>query len=390
MKRQIKEKLRIDIREKYRSSFFQKWEGRELNAHHRFVSLNDGSLIMYFSLPGKNKKQADLVIQSNDDGKTWNYYTDLTTWPPSNLGIFRIGRYSIAIKGWESFWQSYDYERTWGPERPIPSSDKHFVGLGVPNCFSAIMIQKGTYAGRIVLVADHFLGQEGPDAQLIGSIYTDDFGDTWHSSPLFWPPDPLPKGPEGFGEPAVVEMPSGWLWMVMRTLYGELWQSISRDGGASWRTPSPTGLASPISNCYAKREPQTGATVLCWNLTKPGISTDFRDRSSLYRPRTNLVFSVSKDNCRTWTCPVTVEEKGGFYPTIHFTEKSMFLMYQSTPDETKYDWHEFGLTLVSYDRREVLALPAWTRETIQPFIEKGLVAHWLALACDKEPKKTIN
>jgi len=178
--------------------------------------------------------------------------------------------------------------------------------------------------------------------------------------------------------------------MVFRTLYGELWQSISRDGGLTWNTPTPTGLASPIANCYAKRLPDSGATVLCWNLTKPGTADDFGSQSSLYRPRTNLVFAISHDNCRTWSCPIVVEEQGGFYPTIHFAGDDMFIMYQSSPDTKAHPWYKYGLTLVSYDKKEVDLLPAWTTETIQPYIDKGLVAHWLALACRPASKETIS
>ena len=97
-----------------------------------------------------------------------------------------------------------------------------------------------TSRGRIVLVADYFLGQEGPDGQVLASVITDDFGENWKVSPLLGPADPLPLGPEGFGEPAVVEMSNGRLWMVFRTNYGELWQAISQDRGETWGTPTPT------------------------------------------------------------------------------------------------------------------------------------------------------
>jgi len=388
----IKELLRIDLREKYRDTYFNNWEGRDLSAHHRFVDMDrEGIVRMVFALPLPHKNRADLVIESCDGGETWEEYYGPKIYPPQSLGIFSRGKYQLALRGAEEFWRSFDGGYTWSAAHRVTTADDLMVdGLGLPNAFSAIMISSGTYAGRIVIVADHFLGQEGPDGQLIGSLYTDDWGESWHSSRLFFPHDPLPFGPEGFGEPAVVEMPSGWLWMVMRSLYGELWQCVSRNGGASWNNPTPTGLASPIANCYAVREPWTGAIVLSWNLTKPGTSQSFRDRGSLYRPRTNLVFSVSHDNCRTWTVPVTVEEQGRFYPTIHFAGDRMFIMYQSSPDEEANPWHKYGLTLVAYNRKEVLTMPAWTMETIQPFIDAGLVAHWRALACQPKTTETVD
>ena len=385
---QIKPKIRTELRSTY-PVFFKSWKGKNLSAQHRFIDIGDGSVILSFL--------ADPILQSWDDGKTWDLYEDVNIIPPCTVGLYRIDNHWIAIQGvvdigsndigGVKLWRSFNAGITWMPPEKIPTADDiHFRGLGKPNVFSAIM----TTRGRIIIVADHLLGQEGPDGQLISAVSSDDFGRTWTVSRLFGPAAPLPNGPEGFGEPAVVEMSSGRLWMVFRTPYGELWQCISRDGGVTWNDPTPTGLASPIANCYAKHHPDSGATILCWNLTKPGAVDDFHKQHGLYGPRINLVFAVSHDNCRTWSCPVVVEEKGGFYPTIHFSGKDMFIMYQSCPDYMNHPWHEYGLTMVTYDKKEVDSLPAWTTETIQPYIDKGLVAHWLSLACGRPKKETIS
>jgi len=382
--------FRIDLRDKYRHTLLSKWSGRDLSAQHRFIESDDDSVMMAFTLPEPFKTESDLVIESTDGGETWDYYRGPRHYPPHSLGIWRRGHFRIAIRGGDETFLSTDDGYTWGPARRILSADDlHFDGLGRPNTFSGIMIDGGSHDQRIVLVADYFMGQEGPDEQCIGAVFSDDWGITWHASRLTWPADPLPKGPEGFGEPAVVQMRSGWLWMVFRTPYGELWQCISRDGGQTWNHPTPTGLASPIANCSAKRDPYTGYTVLCWNLTKPGISEEFRSRHSLYRPRTNLVFAVSKTNCRTWTVPVVVDAGHAQYPTIHFTEDRMFIMCQTSKDEHT-SWADCGLQLTAWDREEVMAMPDWDTETIQPLIKKGLVAHWLALACRPKSRQTID
>ena len=377
MKKQtIKEKVRMDIRAEY-AHFFKPWEGRDMSAQHRLYEGDDGEVILgYF----------DPVLASYDGGKSWDRYKGPRTWESFSRGIFDMGDQLIGIHE-NRLQRSYNRGRTWHAPEAIPTpDDTHVSGLGMPNCFSAIK----TAAGSLVLVSDNFLGQEGPGNQLISSRVSEDKGKTWKTGKMILPAFPLPTGPEGFGEPAVVETSPGWLWMVMRTLYGELWQCASRDGGYTWNSPTPTGLVSPIANCYAVRHPDSGATVLSWNMTIPGTPIDFRSRHSIYRPRTNLVFAVSHDRCRTWTCPVTVEKEGGFYPTIHFSQDDMFIMYQSSPGDERQDWHKHGLTLVTYDRKEVDALPAWTTETIQPYIEAGLVRHWLALACEEPSKKAIS
>lgn len=382
------ELLRFDMRERYRDTFLFDWEGRDLSAQHRFIPASKGDVRMNFTHPKPYQQEAGVTLASHDGGETW--IREKIWYPPIDRGIFQCGSNMVSIRGGIEIWRSADCCVTW-TRHAIPSGDAdHYDGLGAPNCFSAIMIQRGNNAGRIVTVADYFLGQEGPGSQAIASTYSDDFGLTWHTSRLFSPSDPLPPSPEGFGEPAVVELPSGWLWMVMRSVYGELWQCISRDGGVTWNHPTPTGLVSPIANCYAMREPTTGATVLAWNATQPGTDWDFRKRHSLYRPRTNLVFAVSHDNTRTWTEPVVVEPNGGQYPTIHFAAGRMFIMYQSSPDAEGTPWEKMGLTLVAYDTEEVLALPAWTVETIRPWIDRGLVRHWRALACQPASRETIS
>lgn len=378
--KEIKETTRFEFKSEY-PEYFERWKNKDLSAQHRLFS-------------GREKRETILYIDKYlslvtfNGGVTWSVYEDTRSIPEnSNLGIFRYKKQLLAVSG-KILTRSYDLGRTWEIPEKIPSAvDVHNKSLLGPNAFSAIM----TNRGRIVIVADYWVGQEGPDTQLLCSTVSDDGGWTWQHSTLFGPAMPLPQGPEGFGEPAVVEMSSGWLWMVFRTLYGELWQSISPDGGLTWQPAIPTGLASPIANCYAKRIPLSTGIVLIWNLTKPGTSVSFADQKSLYQPRTNLVFSVSHDNCRTWTCPVTIEKMGGLYPTIHFTENKMFVMYQSSPDTECKHWHEYGLTFVAYDLEDIENLKPWTKETIKPFIDDGLVAHWLSLAAlPRSTLETIN
>jgi len=377
-----KQLVHQDLREVYGDTLLAKWKGRDMAAMHRFVPADtDDTVRMNLTMGGNpHSTQADVVIESYDGGENWQ---QIDGWyPPCDRGIYSWGRLRMSIvKGGQECWRSYDDGQHWHRHKIDNANELHLKGLGAPNCFSAIMIRHGNYSGRIVMVADYFMGQEGPDGQLIGTTYSDDWGDTWHCSRMFAPPDPLPFGPEGFGEPAVVEMPSGWLWMVARSLYGELWQAISRDGGTTWLDATPTGFVSPIANCYAVREPTTGATVLSWNAVDPGTSPDFRARHSLYQPRNNLVFAVSHDNTRTWTEPVVVDAGQAQYPTIHFAAGRMFIMYQSSPGDEMADWTEQGLTLVAYDTKEILELPAWNIKTIQPWIASGLVRHWRAVAC---------
>ena len=327
---------------------------------------------------------SDRVIESTDGGRTW---AEIDGWfPTARLGQFTDeGRHMVVSSGRHCMVS--DDGRHWTRREIINAEKTQYEELSAPNTFSATMLTKGHLRGRIVTVVSYFTGSEGPDCEIVGSTYSDDWGQTWKQSKLFAPPAPLPHIAEGFGEPAVVEMPSGWLWMIFRTEYGELWQTMSRDGGESWVKATPSGFVSPIANCSAFREPDTGATVLAWNATQPGIDTDFR-RHGLYRPRTNLCFAVSHDNTRTWTEPVVVDAGEAQYPTIWFAAGKMFIGYQSSIN-MKDAWEEMGLTVVAYDTADVLALPAWTMDTIKPWIDRGLIRHWRASAC-QDNKQTIS
>ena len=360
----IKPKIKYDFRAKYAEELFS-WKGKDLSAQHRLYDLGDGKVT--FSALGNP------VMQSDDEGKTWHISS--ISLPPFT-SLFRRGNHWICIKSGTDLRRSLDGGITWGPIEHIPTPDEvQFAGLGRPNVFCVVETAR---RGNIILATDNWLGQEGPDGQILGATVSEDFGRSWKLSRLFGPPEPLPPSPQGFGEPSIVSMPSGWLWMVFRTTYGELWQCISRDEGLTWGRLSPTGLSSPNANCYAKRAPD-GSTVIAFNLTRPGMEPSFGTRESLYGPRRNLVFMISRDNCRTWTEPVVIDPGYAQYATIHFTEKSMMLMYQKSPDE-KTRWGDMGLMLAVYDWEEIKKIPPLTLETLKPYVEKGLLAHWLNIA----------
>lgn len=62
------------------------------------------------------------------------------------------------------------------------------------------------------------------------------------------------------------------------------------------------------------------------------------------------------------------------------------ITYNSNPDVAVGAGAEYGVTLAVYDLDFVRDQPAWTRQTIAPYIEGGLAAHWLALHATVEPE----
>jgi len=361
-------KLRAEIRSAY-PEFFAKWEGQDWLAAPPFQAGPDGEVVMDFG-PGDE-------LASTDGGLTWHRYEGPRTWPPQAFPPVRVGDELVAVNlDAKGVRRSTDGGATWSEAQPIElASDPRYPDLRGPYVFSL----GTTHEGRIIIPEDYLTGREGPDPDVLFANVSEDAGRTWHRSAIIEAPDPLPRGPgdlECFGEPAVVELPDGAIWMVFRTSYGQLWQVISRDGGLTWSPPSPTGLTSPLSNVKAVRVPGTEAIALFWNLAKPGPSRDFLANPGAYRPRAPLVFAVSHDGCKTWSVPTLVYEGTGIYPTIGFTESEMYVLFVSNPDAAGSPTR-FGLTLAVYDTAAVLAQPAWTHEAIRPLIDAGLVSHWL-------------
>ena len=148
----------------------------------------------------------------------------------------------------------------------------------------------------------------------------------------------------------MVELANGKMWMVCRGLGGHLWQAWSDDDGATWCTPSPTTLISPLSAVNAKRIPGSDAVIVFWNHARPGTSKNWNDVNNFWRPRSPLVFAISKDNCRSWSRPVTVTPGTATYPAICFLRDKMYVEFWEDPDpKALYGNPKSHLILLAYD-----------------------------------------
>ena len=97
-----------------------------------------------------------------------------------------------------------------------------------------------------------------------------------------------------FTEPNIVEIEDGRIFMIGRTLVGQLFSCESRDAGKSWSYARPTGLMSSYSPGRLVRLPETGDLLLIWNqLSREETRRGFR--------RSRLSSAISKDNGKTWT-----------------------------------------------------------------------------------------
>jgi hypothetical protein len=328
----------------------------DLSQAYQLPHYDAGTPILYHSaqdeivlLQGHTDDRSDSLV-SDDQGRTWRHWDAYSTWPkmiyqavvPWNNELLAFGCYQGD--GWDGthVWWSNNNGLSWAGGTRVTQDAKNWAGMN-----SVIATSSGRLIQGMYQMVD---GPEGPGSCQVGSIYSDDDGRSWTRSPIFGPPPPLPDRPEGFGEPQVIELTNGNIWMVFRTRFGTLWQAQSDDGGATWGTPSSTGLVSPLSNVVARKIPGTDAVVAIWNNVQPGTSQDWYDRPNLWYPRSPLVYAVSEDDCQTWSEPVVIDTGTATYPQVCFSDTEMFVTYWEDPDPNAF-WMSANshLMLVAYD-----------------------------------------
>ena len=144
---------------------------------------------------------------------------------------------------------------------------------------------------------------------------SDDGGRSWYQS------DDLDIGGHGIEdgsfEPTVAERQDRSLLMFLRTTRDAIWQTQSTDGGRSWTSPKPAGIAASNSPSFLLRL-HSGRLALVWNPVNP---TDGRDWPRRIKPRyakqpdsvyrEELLFALSDDDGATWTEPVVIAKQPG-------------------------------------------------------------------------------
>ena len=230
------------------------------------VTTNDGSILAIAegrSNPGDDKSSYALVLRrSTDGGVSWSSISTIVSIPPSTdqyIGnpapvvdsttgevflLFTKNNSTVFVTS------SKDNGQTWSNPVEITNSVKVTSG-GNPNPASfpstpwgwyatgpghGIQIQKGPYAGRLLIGADHRISVDNSGISWSHVIYSDDHGLTWHLGGGLQQDSVFDNYSN---EVSLVEQSDGGIYMSIRVNSGSnsaLYHAYSRsyDGGMTW------------------------------------------------------------------------------------------------------------------------------------------------------------
>lgn len=216
------------------------------------IQLADGRLLAVFAY--ENQCQ---LSYSSDAGKTWTESKRVRTTlretarvhrpaviegERGELWVFYYGLMNVdwvnATRAVNDLWvvRSVDGGHSWDEPRQLYAG---YVGM----LQGAIR----TRAGNLVVPLCAYKG--GRRFVSLCVVSTDE-GESWQTTAeidLGFPPTALPLSPNlngGALEPSVAEMPEGELLMLIRTVLGSFYRSVSADGGLTWSPVAPTLLSS--------------------------------------------------------------------------------------------------------------------------------------------------
>lgn len=197
-----------------------------------------------------------------------------------------------------------------GPDDDAPRIQK----LADGRYFDMSPIVRSAFSERIFFTAQHFEGRE-----LIPDFFvSEDHGDTWTHIALPQPPKPeiiYPhKGPRWrytVGcEPAVCEISSDEMMMLIRNSTDSFSITHSRDGGYTWDALQPSTFYATATTSFLLRL-SDGRTVVFWNNTKPlselnhmhqGVSPENRvgQWEDVFTNRDAAHAAITDDGGKTW------------------------------------------------------------------------------------------
>ncbi len=251
-----------------------------VNNMNRVVRLEDGSLFTLgvikrdiHNMGNYPKFQFIFSRRSYDEGKTWSLpktlfeipetkiFTDLAQFMISEKGflhvfMYRIWKYNFEKNEFKGDILHARMDDTTGANliiQKIECLDRYTGALN-----NLIQLE----SGRIVVPFSTL--DEVTGTFQSSTIYSDDEGITWNGSNQVTVTSKETHVESGAVEPVVAEVEENTLVMIIRTVLGSFYYSISKDGGESWSDSKKSNIKSSNSPAVLQKL-KDGRILIAWN-----------------------------------------------------------------------------------------------------------------------------
>ena len=301
------------------------------------VLTEEGTLLAF--IEGRKTSRSDhgdidlLLKRSSDGGKTWSAQQivheeggqqKITIGNPCPVVDRETGTIWLPFTRDNDdvfMMHSTDDGRTWSkPVDITPSVKDDDWGWYATGPGHGIQIQRGMYAGRLVIPCDHRIKDMPRTGKVRHShaIYSDDHGKTWKRGE--------PTG-NFMNECEVVERADGSLLLSMRNYHGKNQRafSVSSDGGHSWSAPeNHAQVFCPTCQASIHRYSRQSSNIVLYS--GPGGPG-----------RTHLTVRVTYDEGKTWPISRVLHEGPSAYSELAVLRDGTIVCLFEAGDSKAYE-----------------------------------------------------
>lgn len=203
-----------------------------------------------------------------------------TTWVPKSDGVLAHSEFLVST--------SYDCGKTWSPHTVLPIKHNYMSGkVHAPVWMDEKIVVMG-YSWDVPAEQNNAVATEGEMFGVAGILRSEDGGETWITAADI----PIDIRPMGSDEPALVKLINGDLFAILRSGGQRPYEAVSHDGGLSFEKAVP-GRFYGVNSPSALLRLADGGIIRVWNNSPAN--------------RFLLVASISRDECKTWSTPRTIE-----------------------------------------------------------------------------------
>lgn len=265
--------------------------------------------------PGEDHNNYVVLVTSGDDGRTWS--AEQVVIDPDGAGPVRAFDPQMWLdpdgRLWAFWAQAVGHDGSVGGVWAITSDnpDDQDAKWSAPRRLTdGVMMCKPTVlsSGEWCLPASTWRKTDHSARMVVST----DCGKTWQVRGGC----NVPQDVRAFDEHIIIERNDKSLWLLARTRYG-IGESVSTDRGATWTELKPSSIAHPSARFFVRRLRSGNLLLVKHGPIEKAIG------------RSHLTAFVSKDDGRTWTGGLLLDErKGVSYPDgVEADDGRIYLIY---------------------------------------------------------------